>query len=133
MKKALEIGTFLIIAIFFDFIFSTLNIPITFNDVLLIALGSLFGYLFGRQLFTTEKCFLTKQKTSVRKKIFTIIMVLLFLLMSFSLIIIGISEPLLKITGVKGPAHGYSIAYAGFCMLFVISSGIYIYWSEKRM
>ena len=53
--------------------------------------------------------------------------------MSFSLIIIGISEPLLKLMSVKDPAHVYSIAYAGFCMLFVVISGIYIYWSEKKM
>jgi len=60
-------------------------------------------------------------------------MVFLFLFMSFSLIIIGISEPLLKVMSVKDPVHVYSIAYAGFCMLFVVISGIYIYWSEKKM
>ncbi|WP_320043841.1 hypothetical protein [uncultured Desulfobacter sp.] len=121
MRKFFNIILVIVIIIGSELFRKVTGIPVTIMDLILFPLTVMLVYITILAIFSDEK---PKDSEIMLSKLQMATFSLIFLFvspLSFWLSIEGFKDPLQLFTGVKGHAHGYTVAYLGafvgiFCL-----------------
>jgi len=121
MKDTIAVMAIVVVAVVFDAVMDNAGVPVTFLDVLIVAVSLLILYLPVNAFFTKHKP-TKKAATPVRLKpewSKLILGLVLLIMLSASALYLGLDDPWKLYKGIKGPAHGYTIVLLGIALAVI--------------
>lgn len=132
LKTTIYVSLLIGVGLIIEWFRAETGIPVTILDILLLPLCVIFIYIVIREILFADKSSVNSenlQSLSPAKRLGLIVVCLLMLLLGAWGIWAGLSAPFDYFSGVKGAAHGYTLAIIG---LLIVLFGLVGVWSTIK-
>jgi len=134
MKHYIIIGSFIVVTIFIDSLFSYMGLPIVVTDLILVPLSITTIVLVCAPKFLAGNYIDRQQLASLSGlKLLSLLCGAIFLVLLGGFVTyLGFLNPLQLFSGAKGAAHGYTLVVTGSAIILLVFSIAYVFFFKKN-